>query len=278
MLELRKEYNLTLYRYKSSRGLGRHIALYKCPEGSKTAYFDLDTIYSVAFHRIIEYAENINPIYAHYTLVGKREHILSKGGWKDLMMGEDLDFWVRVGFKVAFPIPTGLNAAVELQFPTREKRYTKGLLEYVKRVIKGHLDFYYSNGYIPPQFIIFKIKRGILLSPMLTHFYFIKGSNRYFNNFSNQAVFEIMVLSKMRDPREIGIDDTLFCIGVSSEAIKILGGVREIDRIVSSRVGKAYRISRKVSSPKIAYFKSANVIPYEARLFTKVESIDVVEP
>ncbi|MEM0034858.1 hypothetical protein [Desulfurococcus sp.] len=70
--------------------------MYECLEGSVTAYFDLDTIYSVAFHRIIEYAENINPIYAHYTLVGKRKFILSKGGRKDLVMEENLDFCIRV--------------------------------------------------------------------------------------------------------------------------------------------------------------------------------------
>ncbi|MEM0126311.1 MAG: glycosyltransferase family A protein [Ignisphaera sp.] len=282
LLEFRKEYNLTLYRYKSSRGLGRHIALYKCPEGSMTAYFDLDTIYLAAFHRIIEYAENIDPVYAYGTLVGRREYILSRGGWKDLMVGEDIDFFVRVGFKVSFPIPLGLNAPAGLKLHAREKRYAKGLLEYVKRIVKGHLDYYYSRGYTPPQLFIFRIKRGILLSPMFTLLYFIKGSNRYFKNFSNEAGFEIMLLSKMRNPREIGIDDALFHVGVSTETVKMLGGVREIDDIVLNRVGKAYRVSLKLSMLKIVYFKSVNVIPYAEGwfrgLFNKIESIDVVEP
>ncbi|MGC9012471.1 glycosyltransferase family 2 protein, partial [Thermogladius sp.] len=37
LLELKRDFNLKLYRYKSSRGLGRQIALRKCPEGSITA-------------------------------------------------------------------------------------------------------------------------------------------------------------------------------------------------------------------------------------------------
>ncbi|MEL9941102.1 MAG: glycosyltransferase family A protein [Desulfurococcus sp.] len=278
LLELRKEYNLTLYRYRSSRGLGRHIALYKCPEGSITAYFDLDTIYSTAFHRIIGYAENIDPVYAYGTLVGRREYILSRGGWKDFMVGEDIDLFVRVGFKVSFPIPLGLNAPAGLKLHAREKRYARGFLEHVKRVVKGYLDYYYSNGYTPPQLFIFKVRSGILLSPMSTLLYFIKGSNRYFKNFSNRAGFEIMLLFKMRNPREIGIDDALLCVGVSTETIKMLGGVREIDNIVLNRVGKAYRASLKLTTLKILYFKSVNVIPYAEGLFNKVESIDVVEP
>ena len=282
LLELRKEYNLTLYRYKSSRGLGRHIALYKCPEGSMTAYFDLDTVYSAAFHRIIEYAENIDPVYAYGTLVGKREYILSRGGWKDLMVGEDLDLFVRVGFKASFPIPLGLNAPAGLRLHAREKRYAKGFLEYVKRVVKGHLDYYYSHGYIPPQLFIFKVKRGMLLSPMYTLLYFIKGSNRYFKNFTNRAGFEIMLLSKMRNPHEIGVDDALLYIGVSTETVKMLGGVREVDNIVLNRVGKAYRALLKSSTLKIIYFKSVNAVPYAEdwfrSLFSKIELIDVVRP
>jgi len=51
LLELRKEYNLKLYRYRCGRGLGRYIALYKCSEGSitTTTWFDLDSIYNEAF-------------------------------------------------------------------------------------------------------------------------------------------------------------------------------------------------------------------------------------
>ncbi|MGC9122437.1 MAG: glycosyltransferase family A protein, partial [Thermogladius sp.] len=104
LLELKRDFNLKLYRYKSSRGLGRQIALRKCPEGSITAYFDLDTVYDKSFHKVIEVAEAHQPVYANATLAGKREYILSRGGWRDLKSGEDFEFWVRVGFSVAVPV------------------------------------------------------------------------------------------------------------------------------------------------------------------------------
>ena len=41
LLEISKDYNLRVYRAPgSSRGLGRQIALVRCPENSCTAYFD----------------------------------------------------------------------------------------------------------------------------------------------------------------------------------------------------------------------------------------------
>ncbi|MEW9492195.1 MAG: hypothetical protein TQ35_0008370 [Candidatus Aramenus sulfurataquae] len=45
--EIRKEYNLTLLRLKSTRGKGRGYTLKYCPENSLTAYVDLDIIYNI---------------------------------------------------------------------------------------------------------------------------------------------------------------------------------------------------------------------------------------
>jgi glycosyltransferase involved in cell wall biosynthesis len=56
LLEISKDYNLRVYRAPgSSRGLGRQIALARCPENSYTTYFDLDDEYNVYFHKSIDW-------------------------------------------------------------------------------------------------------------------------------------------------------------------------------------------------------------------------------
>ncbi|MBB5255258.1 glycosyltransferase [Sulfurisphaera ohwakuensis] len=65
--ELRKEYNLTLLRLKSSRAKGRAYILEHCPENLITAYFDLDTDYNENFNKVLDYA-SLDKIYACFSL------------------------------------------------------------------------------------------------------------------------------------------------------------------------------------------------------------------
>jgi glycosyltransferase involved in cell wall biosynthesis len=73
LLGLRKEFNIKLYRYRCSRGLGRHIALYKRPEDSITAWFDLDTIYNILFHKVIEYSVETGYVTHCGPLIARRQ-------------------------------------------------------------------------------------------------------------------------------------------------------------------------------------------------------------
>jgi len=79
LLEISKDYNLRVYRAPgSSRGLGRQLALIRCPENSYTAYFDLDNEYNVHWHRSIDWdmaTGSPRPLLGH----GLREYILSRG-------------------------------------------------------------------------------------------------------------------------------------------------------------------------------------------------------
>jgi len=110
LLKLKKEYNLRLYRYKCSRGLGRNIALHKCPKNSLTAYFDLDTKYNYAFHRIIEAAEVYGSASAHALVAVDRGYAIRRGGWRDLNVTEDTDFAVRMYPRIHVPVVVGENA------------------------------------------------------------------------------------------------------------------------------------------------------------------------
>lgn len=126
--ELKKEYNLTLLRLKSTRGKGRQYALYNCPEGSITAYFDLDNYYNENFHKLLHYAKSTNKIIrAHAFMGGNREYILRKGGWRtDLNAGEDIEFIARIGFDYYVPVITSYDLYYKYYRKNgRETRYAK---------------------------------------------------------------------------------------------------------------------------------------------------------
>jgi len=79
LLGLRKEYNLRAYRYRCSRGLGRNIALHMCSENSITAYFDLDTRYNYAYHKIIEASQAYGSMSAPGLVVVEKEFAIRRG-------------------------------------------------------------------------------------------------------------------------------------------------------------------------------------------------------
>ena len=128
--ELRKDYNLLLYRLKSSRGKGRDYSLRHCPDNSKTAYFDLDARYNENFHKIIEWTSNDKRVFTHSTFVARKDVILNKGGWRDLNYGEDFELFVRAGFDYFIPVINSVNLYVSQK---REKRYVKNKIGYYYR-------------------------------------------------------------------------------------------------------------------------------------------------
>ena len=117
--ELKKEFNLLILRFKSTRGKGRDYALKHCPENSITVFFDLDEFHNENFHKIIR--SEITEINVG-TLIVKKEDAVRRGGWRDLNAGEDYEFKIRVGFKYTLPIIISKNQKVE---GIREIRYSK---------------------------------------------------------------------------------------------------------------------------------------------------------
>ncbi|SAI84939.1 glycosyltransferase family 2 [Saccharolobus solfataricus] len=132
LLELRKDYNLVLYRLKSTRGKGRGYSLKHCPENSITTYFDLDMRYNESFHKILEWAPRDKKILVNLVngFVVKRETILEKGSWRDLNRAEDWEIVSRVGFD--YFVPALIHAELRNEL-AREKRYAKGLKYYGRR-------------------------------------------------------------------------------------------------------------------------------------------------
>ncbi|QGR20429.1 glycosyltransferase [Stygiolobus azoricus] len=134
--ELRKDFNLTVLRYKSSRGVGRQYSLKYCPENSMTAYFDLDVKYNKIFHDILKYsAERGVKVLTtiQHTLVAPKKEIMEKGGWRDLIVAEDIELWYRVGFDYHIPLITmEKNLHRQSSYGARERRYSKGIKYYYR--------------------------------------------------------------------------------------------------------------------------------------------------
>ncbi|MEM4489427.1 MAG: glycosyltransferase [Desulfurococcaceae archaeon] len=248
LLELRKDYNLKLYRYKCTRGLGRHIALCKCPEDSTTAYFDLDTVYNEAFHKVVEYSASTGlKILAAGTFAAKRELIICRGGWRDLNYGEDVEMVSRVGFNVAIPVIVGRNECIPAFILIRERRYG-GL----RRVTRASIDSLRGHATSLERLLINRSKRGALfyIPARLMGFY----KNR---NPDNATWLELASLTKSVRPRDVGIPERYFWFVATLTLLKKVGRGEEVvdalvSRLVDKPVLKLYLRGREI---KIIYFK-----------------------
>lgn len=256
LLELRKDYNLKLYRYNCSRGLGRQIALCKCPEGSTVAYFDLDTVYNEAFHRVVDYGAELElRILAQTfiaTFIAKREIILLRGGWRYLNYGEDVEMISRVGFDIAVPVVVGMNAKIPAHISTRERRYGK-----FWRVVKSSIDMLRGNGISVRRILINRSKRYVV-------FYLPARIMGFYRNRKpdNLTWLDMAVLAKLTPLRELNIPERYFSYVASLTLIRtVRGGEEAIDErvreVINTPVYKLYLRSREL---KTIYFKDFELV------------------
>jgi glycosyltransferase involved in cell wall biosynthesis len=261
LLELRKEYNLKLYRYRCSRGLGRHIALYKCPEKSITAYFDLDTKYNYAFHKIIEAAKMYGSASAPGLVVVEREYALKRGGWKDLNVGEDTDFATRMYTKIHVPVIIGENANPELTSFWREKRYARGLLGFIRRFLKIHLDASVAYNINTSNILKIGSKRLIMLSPVIIPYAKLMGARSYYDRLPNFSVENLERLSRIIAPRKLGISEDFFFFIIDYCACKVIKECSVLNNIIKSIVSPPIiKIMGLSKTFWVIYTKNPNVI------------------
>ncbi len=267
LMRLRKEYNLRIYRYRSSRGLGRNIALMKCSEGSLALYFDLDTIYNDAFHKLIDYATmRGGRLLSNGTLVAKREYLISRGGWRDLNYGEDIEFISRVEFDEFVPTLIGMNAAYSPYVIVREKRYGG-----FKRLIKTSIDVVRGDAYSFRRLLIERSKRIVLfyLPARLLGFYRNKSPD-------NPTWIEKMCLIRSVPLKDVGVDDKYFFYVATLTLLRELeDGEETIDRrvkmLTKTPIIKAYTRSRAY---RIMYFKDHYFIDWN--LLPLIEKLSII--
>ena len=233
--ELRKEYNLTLLRFKSSRGRGRAYALEHCPENSITTYFDLDVEYNENFHKVLDYASS-DKIYANvssgpYFLIAKKEKVISRGNWYDLNHDEDVELISRIGFDLHVPVIISKN--LRPAFTTdRELHYGKlRMVRVAVDSIRGRGIYFHDLLKIYRNYPLY-FKLGMIgLYPIAR----IKGIYRNYPLLNNILYILLNAANKVVDLKEIGISYDYFVMSVPNWSIYYKSFLSEFEEKVRSK-------------------------------------------
>lgn len=255
LIELKKEYNLKLYRYKCTRGLGRHIALHKCPEKTITTWFDLDTVYNDAFHKAIDYAIETGLVIHVGPLIARRELLLSRGGWRDLNYWEDGELVSRIGFHISIPVLVGMNEKISAFIQQRERRYGG-----IRRQVKVSIDLIRGTAVSLERLLVNRSKRGIV-------FYFPARVMGFYRNRKpdNQSWLDKAILIRSIPPRKAGISERYFNFAATLYLIsRIHGGEKAVDKVIEGLVSRPiYKAYLKSREKRIFYFKDMEALGKE---------------
>ncbi|BBG25937.1 glycosyltransferase [Sulfuracidifex tepidarius] len=204
LCELRKEYNLQLFRMKSSRGKGRDYALKYCKEHSLSAYFDLDTVANENFSKV--FMSDVDGIELGFggsgTLIRNREEIIKKGGWRDLNAGEDLEFKLRIGFNYSLPIVYFFDQKINQM---RESRYSKNAIDLAIRLLKKYIDCTRGRNYSLRDLMIIHKKKFKIFAFLLYIIPLLLGKYS-FGSGNNRVMFFYKSFSSLTNPKSLGIN------------------------------------------------------------------------
>ena len=261
LLELSKDYNLRVYRAPgSSRGLGRQLALMRCPENSYAAHFDLDEEYNVYWHRSIEWGMatgSPRPLEYLYN----REYLLSRGGWRDLNFAEDNELWARVGFDYYLPIVfrrpikivgTGLGREVS--------RYFQGIMGFAKRTLRTSLDLIRGLGLKPIDLLKLFDKSLLALALPAYIIAVLQGVYRYDKFLNNYELNLYSSLKKLKDPvKEIKADEQYVVFAIPCKLTYHIG-VSWIDRRLRAIGLRPYKCRQMNWGESIVGVRSLNAV------------------
>jgi glycosyltransferase involved in cell wall biosynthesis len=261
LLEISKDYNLRVYRAPgSSRGLGRQLALVRCPENSYTAYFDLDNEYNVYWHKSIDWgmATGSSRPLGHLYI---REYLLSRGGWRDLNYAEDNELWARAGFDYYLPIVFGRPIKIVGTGLGREaSRYFQGITGFVKRTLRTSLDLIRGLGLKPIDLVKLFDKSRL---PLLLPAYIIaslQGIYRYDKFLNNYELNFYNMLKKLKDPvKEIKADEQYVVFTIPYKVAYHIG-VSWIDRRLRAIGLRPYKCRQMSWGESIVGVRSLNAI------------------
>ncbi len=263
LLEISKDYNLKVYRVPgASRGLGRQLALLKCPEGSYTMNItDLDDEYNVYWHRSIEWGiatGSPRPLPHLYN----REYLLSRGGWRDLNYVEDSELLARVGFDYYFPIVFSRPIKiVGTGLLGREvSRYFQGIMSFAKRTLRTSLDIIRGFGLKPIDLVELYGKSRL---PLLLPAYIIaslQGLYRYDKFLNNYELGFYNSLKKLKDPvKEIKANEQYVVFAMPYKVAYHIG-VSWIDRRLRAIGLRPYKCRQRDWGDSIIGVKSLTAI------------------
>ncbi|MFP3320280.1 MAG: glycosyltransferase [Acidilobus sp.] len=261
LLEISKDYNLRVYRAPgSSRGLGRQLALMRCPENSYTTYFDLDNEYNVYFHKSIDWGMatgSPRPLPGHYM----REYVISRGGWRDLNYAEDNELWARVGFDYYLPIVVGRPIkTVGTGLGREASRYFQGITGFTKRTLRTSLDLIRGLGLKPIDLVkLFDKSRLALLLPAYV-IASLQGIYRYDKFLNNYELNFYNLLKKLKDPvKEIKADERYVVFAIPCKLAYHIG-FSWIDRRLRAIGLRPYKCRHMSWGKSIVGLRSLNAI------------------
>jgi len=261
LLEISKDYNLRVYRAPgSSRGLGRQLALVRCPENSYTAQFDLDDEYNVYWHRSIDWGMatgSPRPLPGLYN----REYLLSRGGWRDLNYAEDNELWARVGFDYYLPVVIDRPIKIAGTGLGREaSRYFQGITGFAKRTLRTSLDSIRGLGLKPIDFIKLYDKSRLALAFPAYIIAALQGIYRYDKSLNNYELNLYSSLKKVKDPvKEIKANEQYVVFAIQCKWTYHIG-VSWIDRRLRAIGLRPYKCRQMDGEESIVGVRSLNAV------------------
>lgn len=259
LLQLRKEFNLKIFRFRCNRGMGKDYAIRKCSDGSRTAFVDFDVVYNKNFHKLL--LSDVNKLLActeQYTFYVNKNDVVRNGGWRNLNAGEIEDFLLRVGIDATAPVIIGANKRVGIR-RKRELRYS-GKYQNMFRNLITDADWIRGGG------LYFKdIKKNMGLNIHQAALCYtlarLKGIYRYDEKFTNFSLLAKRRLDTLINPKKLGICDSsiLFYFyppkGMNLEKL--------IDERVRERWGFAYKytsLNKLLKEDMLVYVKRRNAV------------------
>lgn len=203
--EIKKEYNITLFRFASKRGLGRNYSLIHCKPGSRTAYIDFDITYNANFHQLmLNDAERLLVVGSQRTFFINRETLLRCGGWKNLNQFEDIEMTARI--KPLTTVPAIIGKISFVRYKDRERRYKPAQIDFDKRKLINNIDTIRALG-IKSSEVMQRYKKTYNMAKN----YGIYKYDRHMNNlyFNHKLILETLV-----DPEKFGIRKELIALQI----------------------------------------------------------------
>ena len=271
LCELKKEYNLRIFRLKSSRGYGRAYALRHCPEKSRTAYIDLDVLYNDNFHKLMK--SDIDRLWVgtdQQTFFVRREEALKNDSWLNLNTGEIENFLIRNRIKVAVPAIIGFNDPHD----KRESRYENGIRLAIRK-FNNEVDWIRGESFV--------MSRPYTLSSLMHNFVAsLKGKYTYAAGVNNCIIADHEKLHALTDPAYFDIPNYQTMFFCATTNIK----ERIADRKVEKVWGTAYKfiaLGKQLKNERVLiYVKDRNAMKNTNRMaiftrWTKPKFIGVLD-
>ncbi|MEM0216720.1 MAG: glycosyltransferase family 2 protein [Candidatus Bathyarchaeia archaeon] len=290
IVEMSKYYPIRVFRYRSTRGLGRRIAA-SLTRGKYLVYVDLDCLYTEKLRSLIEL--HLNSKYRDeksLSIIVCPRKILIENNFSNANRFEDLDFFMKLAKKnLIYVIPViceeifRIPLRIELRtsmiqklgslIPTfeSEKRYVKSFVQYLRREFFNKLDQICFGGYTPSKFfreehyVYRKERQGYSLANLLIRtcifilFYVLikclrRPINQYDRDLSNFLYADLMLSNFLALPDELNIHPTQICLPPLRETIQCLNYVLRYKRIEDfRRLWLLYKLPHKTvkCTPKV---------------------------